>query len=468
MALIEGHKIVLDVANPGSAPIAPVMDNRTSVRDKSYMSIEHNISTKTDTNSFPVFNAQKENTQQYVNNAHVNFTGREQSYPTIVQQANLKGHSQWQNLSVFSARTTTNETTHYSYSGNPENQNQGQNFYRYDDKPRTTTNETTNYSYSGNPENQNQGQNFYRYEDKPRTTTKETTNYSYSGDPTGTVNSHNPTNRNQFTGDYIYDEKTGNYYNPGTSGVTKWSSKSSTLVEDYFPSANGSVNYQQDAINKIGTAILRPDNDSIAVDGPGTLNRTAPDATRFTRMDKAFIGEQRINPNKIFGEDTRQIADYQITALKDNGLSIYRNIDKTNKEKNNSIPTFFIDENKQNYSDFKTETIKVKDNKKLIERSKANDTEYKFGEVSVNSNNTNNINPNADKVFNTFNQQNKNIENPLLFSKRVKNNNNNKLPLKNRYPGLGYSGTAVKANNDNLNSGLNGVYLDYQINEYKN
>ena len=458
MALIEGHKLVLDMASPGSGSIAPVLDKRITVRDKSYMNIDENISTKNDDNSFPVLNVQKENTQQYINNAHVNFTGREQASPTVVQQANLKGSNVWANLSVFNARTTTNETTNYSYSGNPENEKTGQNFYRYSDKPRTTTNETTNYSYSGNPENEKTGQNFYRYSDKPRTTTNETTLYSYSGDPTGTVNSHNQMNRNQYTGDIIYDNKTGAYYNPGTSGVTKWSSKSSVLIENYIPSANGAVNYQQDALNKIGAPLLRPDDDSISTNGPGTLHRTAPDGSRFTQVDKAFIGEQRINPNKLFSEDTRQTATYQISALKNNGLSVYRDLDKT--KGNNSIPTFFIDQNKNNYSDYNTSTVKKS-------KDISNNYEFKFGEYGNNKN----INRNAEKVFNTHNQIDKNIDNPLLFMKTSKNSNikhkqsdgsnNSQNPTNLEYPGLGYSGSALKANKD-------GVYLDYQTKKFSN
>ena len=454
MSLIEGNILTLNSANPGSGPIAPIMDRRVTIRDKSYMNIDDNISTKKDNNSLPIINAQKENSQVYINNSYVNFTGREQAHPTVIQQTNLKGSEIWQNLSVFNARTTTRETTDYSYSGNPENQNQGQNFYRYEDKPRTTTNETTNYSYSGNPENQNQGQNFYRYDDKPRTTTNETTLYSYSGDVNGNVISHNQMNRNLYTGDYVLDEKSGNYYNTGTSGVTKWSSKSDTLVKDYIPGANGSVNYQQDAGDKIGSTLLRPDHDSVATKGPGTLSQATPNGTRFTQIDKAFIGEQRINPNKIFGEDTRQIANYQISALKENGLSIYRNIEKT-ENNNNSIPTFFIDQNKQNYSDYSRTTEKRNEN--INKRSTNNNSEYQFGEYSTTTNNTNDINQNANKVFNTFNQNNNKIENPLLFTQNQ--NKNKKTVNTDIYPGLGYSGTALKANK-------NGVYLDYQINKF--
>lgn len=463
MSLIEGNILTLNTSSPGAGPVAPVLDKRVTVRDKSYLNIDDNINTKNDDNSLPIINAQKENSQVYINNAYVNFTGREQASQTVVQQTNLKGHELWQNLSVFNARTTTNETTHYSYSGNPENQNQGQNFYRYDDKPRTTTNETTNYSYSGNPENQNQGQNFYRYDDKPRTTTNETTLYSYAGDPNGNINSHNQMNRNQYTGDYIYDQKTGNYYNAGTAGVTKWSSKSDTLIKDYIPGANGSVNYQQDAADKIGSTLLRPDNDSVAVNGPGSINQATPNGTRFNQVDKAFIGEQRINPNKIFGEDTRQIANYQITALKENGLSIYRNIENT-EGKNSTVPTFFIDQNKQNYSDFSRKTEKRQ--KDIINRKDKDYSNYQFGEYSTTSNNTNDINQNANKVFNTYNQINDNIENPLLFTQKSNNKTNKSFKQENLpnsiiYPGLGYSGTAVSANKNG-----DGLYLDYQVVDY--
>ena len=154
-SLLDDRILVLDSAIPGSGPISPVIDQQLSPRSETYLTLDTNIRNKVDNNFIPIINAQNESSQQYVNDKYVNFTGREQITPTVVQQINLKGSDQFNNLSILDARTTTNQTTHYSYAGNAQREHDGTNFYRYEDNPRTTTNQTTQYSYAGNPDGNN-------------------------------------------------------------------------------------------------------------------------------------------------------------------------------------------------------------------------------------------------------------------------------------------------------------------------
>ena len=201
-SLLNNRVLTLDQATPGAGPIAPVIDQMLSPRSDTYLTLDHNIRTKVDNNFTPIINAQNETSQQYVNDKYVNFTGREQISPTIVEQTNLKGHDEFHNLSYEDARVTTNQTTNFSYAGNAQREHDGYNFYRYEDTPRVTTNQTTNFSYSGNAQREHDGSNFWRYSDNPRVTTNQTTNFSYAGNVAGTETSHNQMNRVQFTGTY--------------------------------------------------------------------------------------------------------------------------------------------------------------------------------------------------------------------------------------------------------------------------
>ena len=95
-SLLENRVLTLDQATPGAGPIGPAIDKRLSPRSETYLTLDHNIRTKTDNSFLPIINAQDETSQQYVNDKYVNFTGREQIMPTVVEQTNLKGHEEFQ------------------------------------------------------------------------------------------------------------------------------------------------------------------------------------------------------------------------------------------------------------------------------------------------------------------------------------------------------------------------------------
>jgi len=449
-SLLPNRILTIDQATVGAGPLGPVNDIQLSPRSDTYLTLDHNIRTKVDNSFIPTINAQLENSQQYVNDKYVNFTGREQIMPTVVQQTNLKGHEEYHNLSIKDARTTTNETTLYSASGNAERQHDGHNFYRYSDTLKTTTNETTLYSASGNAERQHDGQNFYRYSDTPKTTTNETTLYSYSGDANGSVYSHNQQNREQFTGEYeTYTDENGNeqiLYKTGKSGVTKWGQKELTLVEDYLPGPNGNQNIQLDPDEKIGNTNFTSDWDITNVSGPGAYTQTLPNGEKFQQVSQSLIGDVMMNPYKSESIDNRQTANYLINNLQTNDFSIYQRPELRGKK---YTSPFFIDSNAQDHSGISTNTLPLEELDKYT---------LPVGNVNVFENNQ--YNPNSTIVFNTYGQSNSNIENPLLFQGKSAKNYDT-------FQGLGYSGTAIEANkyNPNImldtNSKESSQYLNY-------
>ena len=450
-SLLGNRILTLDQAVPGTGPIAPTIDIQLSPRSETYMNLDNNIRSKVDNNFIPTINAQDERSQQYVNDKYVNFTGREQISPTVVEQTNLKGHDEFHNLSIKNARVTTNQTTNFSYSGNAQREHDGSNFYRYKDKPRVTTNQTTNFSYTGNAQREHDGSNFYRYKDKPRVTTNQTTNFSYTGDVNGNVTSFNPTNRVQFTGTtYFYTDENGKecHYKSPDSGVTNWGQGESTLVQNYFPGSNGGMNIQMDPDEKIGNTEMKADWDIINAEGVGSYARAVPNAEHFQQVSSEFIGDIRFNPNKTESVDNRQTANYLITNLKENCFSIYQDP----KLRNNKCDiNFFIDSNPQNFSG--TQNLPLKS--KPIEKIKR-----ERGVVSVYGKNNDMLyNPNSIITHNTNGMSNDKIENPLLFQKTVANNYA-------QFNGLGYPGNAISANNQNpnilldTNSQLSSLYLN--------
>lgn len=431
-SLLSNRILTVDQATPGTGPLAPTIDIQLSPRSDTYLTLDNNIRTKVDNSFIPTINAQLEQSQQYINDKYVNFTGREQIQPTVVEQINLKGDNEFHNLSINDSRTTTKETTLFSASGNAERQHDGHNFYRYSDKPKTTTNETTLYSASGNAERQHDGHNFYRYSDKPKTTTTETTLYSYSGNANGTESSFNQQNRVQFTGEYeIVNDNNGNeqiIYKSGNSGPTKWSQKAYTLVENYTAGPNGSQNIQLDPDEKMGHTLLNADWDITNTSGPGGYTQSLPNAEHFQQISKDFIGEVKINSYKPEGVDNRQTANYLINNLQANDFSIYQRPELRNKK---YTSPFFIDSNAQDHSGISTNTLPLKELDK-----------YKLPNSNFNVFENNEYNPNSTIVFNTYGQSNPNIENPLLFQGKSPKNYNT-------YQGLGYSGTAIEANKYN-------------------
>jgi hypothetical protein len=454
-SLLDNRVLILDQATVGTGPIGPVMDKKLSPRSETYLAVDHNIRSKVDNNFIPVINAQNENSQQYVNDKYVNFTGREQIYPTVVEQTNLKGHEEFHNLSINDARVTTNQTTEYSYAGNAAREDFGSNWWRYEDSPKVTTNQTTEYSYAGNAEREDFGSNWWRYEDSPKVTTNQTTLFSYAGDVDGTTTSFNPTNRTQFTGaTETFIDENGNecQYKSPTSGVTNWGQKGITLVENYVPGSGGSMNIQLDADEKAGVALLKADWDYINVNGAGTYLQAVPNAEKFQQVSTALVGEVLYNPNLAVSVDNRQIASYQITNLQTNDFSIYQRPEL--RDKINQL-NLYIDSNAQNYSGISTQAVPLK---QLDKQKRPVDNVSVFGD-----NNSTYYNPNSLVVHNTVGQPNPNIENSFLFQNKRADNTATFL-------GKGHPGTAISANNPNnkngitlldTNSKLSSGYLDY-------
>lgn len=447
-SLLDNTILTLDAASPGVGPIAPTTVNKESPRSDTYLSIDHNIRSKVDNNFIPMINAQNVSSQNYVNDKYVNFTGRGQIYPTVVQQINLKGENIFSNNSIYNPDVTTKQTTDFSYAGNAERESEGTNFYRYDDKPKVTTNQTTLYSHSGNAARGSDGTNFYRYDDKPKVTTKQTTDFSFSGNVNGTNISNNPTNRVQYTGnEYIITNKNGNIeiIKSADSGVTKWGQKDLTLVEDYFPGPSGTQNIQLDPLEKIGNTELTADWLDINVNGTGSYNQSVINAEHFQQISKDFIGNIEFNPNKIESVDNRQTANYLVDNFLNNPFSIYQKMDDRNKPVDIN---FFIDQNSQNYSGISTVPMTFKYNKEQDESINA---------VKVFKNSS--YNPNTIITNNIFNQLNDNIENTFLYQHKKPNNSA-------QFMGLGYPGSAIKANSSkdkillNTDSILSSRYLD--------
>ena len=417
-SLLENRVLTLDQATPGAGPLGPVIDQRLSPRSETYLTLDHNIRTKIDNSFIPIINAQNETSQQYVNDKYVNFTGREQIMPTVVEQTNLKGHEEFHNLSYDNARVTTNETTNYSYSGNAVREHDGTNWWRYKDAPKVTTNETTLYSYSG--------------------------------DINGNATSHNQTNRVQFTGTTkYYTDDDGNiqcYKEPG-SGVTNWSQGAETLIKDYYPGQNGATNIQLDADEKIGFTHLNADWFDMNVNGVNSYNQAVPNGERFQQVSQDLVGEVRANPNKIESVDNRQTANYLITNLQENDFSIYQRPQLRNKQNKVNL---WIDSNAQDYSGISTQSVKLE---KLPKHKLQN------GAQNVYTNNQ--YNPNQVLLHNTIGQYDATIENPLLFQQISPNNTA-------QFMGQGYPGNAIDANKRDNNgrilldtdSLLSSEYLD--------
>ena len=447
-SLLDNRILTLDQATPGTGPLSPAIDNRLSPRSETYLNLDHNIRSKVDNNFTPIINAQNENSQQYVNDKHVNFTGREQISPTVVQQVNLKGNDVFHNLSINDARVTTNQTTHFSYAGNAQREHDGSNFWRYKDTPKVTTNQTTHYSYAGNAQREHDGSNFWRYKDTPKVTTNQTTLYSYAGDVAGTVSSHNQTNRVQFTGTYdTVKNKDGKEckVRSSSSGVTKWNQAGTTLIEDYYPGSNGGMNIQLDPDDKIGYTLMTADWDQVNTSGAGTFSQAVPTAEHFQQVSKSFIGNVEMNPNKVESVDNRQTANYLITNLQKNDFSIYQ---RPNLRYSTTTPSFFINSNAQDYSGVSTNSVPFEEIKKQ---------ENQNGVANVFENNQYNIN--SVITQNTYGQKNTNIENPFLYQHKKPNNTAT-------FMGLGYPGNAITANNEknkillDTNSVLSSQYLD--------
>jgi hypothetical protein len=175
---------------------------QTGQRSETYMSQDNNIRSRSDCNAQPIGNPERAayGHGNIMANWYVNETDRGTVNPQNVMQLNLSAEKQgsafW--TATDEARTTTKETSNYSYHGNAERSQDGYTFYTYTDEPKTTTKDTTGYSYAGNTSRPRDGSTFYTYVDEPKTTTKDTTNYAYVGDATRYIPAD--TNRFMFMG----------------------------------------------------------------------------------------------------------------------------------------------------------------------------------------------------------------------------------------------------------------------------
>ena len=147
------------------------------------------------------------------------------------------------------------------------------------------------------------------------------------------------------------------------------------------------MNIQQNANGKIGQSQLKDDFNTI---GNGTINQALPDGTKYQQIDKNNIGQITNSHNKYTNIDTRHVNNYVVDNLTKNPLSVYRK-DEFN---NDNIPAFFISSNQDNYNSIENNEIK-----------------------SCELENNNNANTAI-----TMNKTNKNIENPLLYQKKIPHN----------------------------------------------
>jgi len=205
-----------------------------------------------------------------------------------------------------------------------------------------------------------QGSTFYTYEDAPKSTIKQASNYSYAGSLAPATNK-SEVSRYQFTGTEVnVNDNRETFANIDVNSLLKgalendfnkkakvggantFTIKGSTLVKNYTPGP-GRTNILLDPDYAIG----KVDFGTFAVDesmqtGPGTLLSSIPDTSRM--QNTRILAVPHANPNKLVGEDNRNIAFYQVSQLKENPLSIY-----TSKP-DGFIPNLYADNAPDNYS----------------------------------------------------------------------------------------------------------------------
>lgn len=347
----------------GFAPASriPVMPQRSDT----YMSMDNNIRSVADDNSIPIINlgSQVPITGPNLNNFYVNETQRGEVYPTVVTQIGLKGHNEWNNLSYLDPVRNTNKeiSSNVSYNGNAQRQDFGSTFWTYDDSAKNTMKSTTEFSYSNNPERQSAGTKFYTYEDLPRTTNSETSQFSFMGNIAPSI-IRRDINRFQFTGlegsdetvetpllesfsDTVNEEKDNTVQqtlrqeglvkvrsDPNLGPEKKYAAKgraaggyktnglrAATLAINWN-SGPGRENIRLDPEAAMGKINFKGLND-FKLDGPGTFQQALPDGSRYQFAN--IMTAPKPSANKLIGLDDRQIASYQVTALKNNPLSIF-------------------------------------------------------------------------------------------------------------------------------------------------
>jgi hypothetical protein len=288
---------------------------QTFVRADTWMNLDNNIKSKQDCNSFPIANVASHVPQDGVvlSNWYVNETDRGEVGPTMVEQINLKGDSVWNNLSFLDPqKVTTRQTTEFAYTGNAQRENDGTEFWTYDDTMKTTTRETTEFAYAGNAQRENDGTEFWTYDDTMKTTNKETTHYAYAGNVArGDLAT---TNYNQYTG---YGDGDGK---AKSGGADTYALRGATLVENWVSPA-GRQNLLGEAEARMGKIDFGTFGSDQNYDGPGTIRQAIPDGAKY--QNNYIIGTQRPSPNRLMAVDDRQTAGYLVSQLQQNPLSIY-------------------------------------------------------------------------------------------------------------------------------------------------
>jgi hypothetical protein len=193
---------VNEEVNIGQGPLGSKI-SQMPTRSETFMSMDNNIRSKTDCNSMPIGNPQRSDQgfSNVLSNWYVNETDRGTVNPQNVMQLNLtRERNGFTNSYRFEdlPKTTSKESTEYTYIGNASRENDGTKFWTYTDEFKTTNKETTDYAYIGNASRENDGTKFWSYEDLPKTTSKESTEYSYASNPAKMGFAE--TNRSLFTG----------------------------------------------------------------------------------------------------------------------------------------------------------------------------------------------------------------------------------------------------------------------------
>lgn len=108
-----------------------------------------------------------------------------------------------------------------------------------------------------------------------------------------------------------------------SGGYTNYAIRGATLVQDYFPGP-----MRQNLLLDPDLSIGKFDRGKTIMknqmyNGPGTLLQSRPDPSRF--QSNWIFAEPSSNPFRFFGQDDRQIAEYQVEQLQNNPLSQYTN-----------------------------------------------------------------------------------------------------------------------------------------------